>query len=332
MRRLAWLVAVALAVLAVPVSASALGTSATLSGAARGPHGYKVLWSATSPHLGSTNVGVTITFLKMHGKPGVAGYYYQSHQYSFSLPAKSLKLNTKLKTGKLKASLGKFGKLSVTFTETGKLKKAKPAPHCTGPNMLSRLGIVSGKIKFSFEGLKVGKVKKGATATRQSSNARLNCPPDNDTTCFDQVGQESLTLNQVIGTGSNTLSIGAARQKTGAAVTETATYFAQMAAPGTFESHQLWVAGGADRLAQAGGVATLKGAGQGINGTLTLTGGGANTTDPEPAPCATFLRDSLRFPVIASNKLTFGFDTGTMTLDPTAAGTFDTSSWSLLHH
>jgi hypothetical protein len=336
LRRIACLL-VGVVVLAVPASASALGTSASLSGTAKGPKGYKVLWYATTAHQGSSNVGLTITFLKLHGIFGRLGYYYQSHSYSFNLPPSALKLNKKLKTGKLKASLGKFGKVKISFTQNAKTKKTKPPAHCTGPTTLSRLGTLSGKITFSPAGLgKVGKLKKGATATRASSNVlpEPNCPPlVPPKNCLDQVGQESASSNEYSGGfGFNSVSVSASRPKTGGLVTENASAFLQMAAPGSYEGHYLTIVGAADRLAQAAGVATLKGAGSGITGTLTLTGTGANTINPQAAPCATFVGEQLTFPVVVTGKLTFAFDSGTQTLDPTTPGWFTNGSWSIFHH
>lgn len=158
----------ALLILLVPVGAAQAGTYTTPASKSLffGPvkvKGYTLTGSAYSQTKGS------FLYISLEGRG-------QRHQYTFS-KGLSVRANSSLSSGSVKANLGKFGQLRLTFAPNHKRVTIKPFKGCTGGKSYSRTGLARGGsgthlvLDHSyFRTLKLARVR--ATL---SSDAKLKC-------------------------------------------------------------------------------------------------------------------------------------------------------------
>jgi hypothetical protein len=313
---------VGLAALAVPATASALGTSTTISGTAVASNGYAVTWYATTGHLGSTPVTLTIMFTKGGGTFGHANFWQQTQTFTFNLPANSLKFDKKLKKGTLTASLGTYGKVKLKFKGKGKkgtiIKRSKACDK--GPSTLSRSLKVSGSITFSPKGVAdILKVGKKGSASRATSNTPYHC-------VFGRGGGNCTLVNGAESFSSFSLGIGAPnffanRAKAGGIVQEQISDSSPLLAPGISVSREIFANGPPGLLTESGtapGMAMVQGAGHGIGGSQTLTN--TLTSMAQTGVCAAFTSDSISgsSPGPLVGTITAAFDGAPAKLDATA--------------
>lgn len=205
------------------------------------------------------------------------GLASESHNFSFKRGA-SLKLARGLRRGSLGARLGGYGKVSLRFRATGRVRTLKPAKGCTGGSGKSAKGVFTGTVRIKAGAYFKNVRLRRATGTVSSTPKQTCKPPpagNNPTT-------KNISLNSSSAEGSNvSLSVSKSpngrvsqdvfvqSKKDGAAIFRTASI--ERAPAGSFT------------VAADASSATLKAAGPFLTGMLKYTAtdffqGGSNGT------------------------------------------------------
>ena len=98
---------------------------------------------AASRTIGAGSVALTLTFSRGLGSAS------QVHEYRFALPRRALACRPGLALCRLASggSLGRFGRLELAFSATGRSRPASPGAGCTGTAM-QRSGTIAGVLRF----------------------------------------------------------------------------------------------------------------------------------------------------------------------------------------
>lgn len=218
--------------LAAPAAASAAPTTIVA-----GPvtvKDYSMTLSATDN--GSSD-GLSIMFNRTAGKAS------QTHFYSFT---KGVKVTTRstLAAAKIKAKLGRYGKIDLKLTGVGAVKRGAVPKGCTGTASKMRRGKLNGGFKLVADSTYFKTIKKKSLKTSLFKGGNIKCETDGGDGGGSGGGSGSTTLTSTVTGADGMLTFSATKTAGGeisqsamrmddATKTAPASIFHMISAPGT---------------------------------------------------------------------------------------------------
>jgi hypothetical protein len=222
--------------------------------------GYRVSVAATLvPHKSAT-LSVVLT----RGDPSVD---QQTHAYAFKIKTSAISVDSKLGKAKLKASLGRYGKISVKVKGSGKTSTYPVYYPCSGPSTQNRGGKASGTIKISLPSFgTLRRFSKKADLTRFSKKGVVTC--GSATSCdWSAMPQPGQTAPQIASLSAPGRQISAQVGPSGETIL-LANVTAKLSSPGLQVVHSRMI---------VNGVQLIRGFGSGTDRTATVNGVGVTT-------------------------------------------------------
>jgi hypothetical protein len=208
-----------------------------------------------------------------------SGASTQTHTYSFAQGV-DLKVAPSLASATLKASLGRFGSIAMSFGGSGKATAATP-PGCTGVKYLSKRGSLRGTFRLvadtGYFGT-VGQKRLAASLGKQQGSGQLNCG-GGGTPGTGGKPTGALTLTAMKADGASTFMVSAQKAADGS-VTQSAMQIDRAGSTTVMHAISAKAAKASFEAAADLSTARLAAAGPFLSGTLsfasaTATGGSA---------------------------------------------------------